>query len=457
MYDLAIIGGGPAGYSAAFEAAKLQMRVVLFEREHLGGTCLNRGCVPTKYLSHVGKKYYEACNPNPDGIQIASAGIDFAVTSGRMERIISSLRTNLEGLLAYGQVAVVKGNAAVVDKNRVVCDEVVYEANNILITTGSGPDKPFVDGAITSDELLKMEEIPRKLHVLGGGVVAVEFAQIFRMLGSEVTMSIRAGRLLRKWDEELALAVEKCMVEKGIRIEKNCNFNDLTIEEGSVVLSALGRKPILPDAASGLWELGADGGIVVDACGQTRTKGIYAAGDVTSGSVQLAHTGMEQGKRAVRHMAGFRLAEEPVVVNCIYGDQEAVSVGITEAEARAKGREVLTTKLSMVSNARTLILGQEHGYTKLIAEKDTGKILGAQLLNERAGDMAAEIALAIDRGITVNEMLETVRPHPSFCEAVTDALGGLEMQLGILNPQKAQKQDRISEGERKGGKLRFWK
>ena len=240
----------------------------------------------------------------------------------------------------------------------------------------------------------------------------------------------------------------------GICIQKNCDFKNLSIDEGSVVLSAAGRVPVLPSVEGNLYDIGEGGGIIADANGRTRTQGIYAAGDVLEGSLQLAHIGMEQGKRAVRHMAGLENSKEPSVVSCIYGEQEAVSVGLTEAAAEAKGLEAVTVKMNMASNARALILDQQDGFVKIIAEKRSGKILGAQLLCERGGDIAAELALGIDRGLTVKEMLETVRPHPSFCEAVTDVLKGIEGQLGIRPAQAASQEP---EKNRKGGKLRFWK
>ncbi|MCI5481189.1 MAG: NAD(P)/FAD-dependent oxidoreductase [Lachnospiraceae bacterium] len=457
MYDLAIIGGGPAGYSAALEAAGRNMRVVLFEYRQLGGTCLNRGCVPTKYLSHVGKKYYEASRADSDGISCSSVNIDFLKTADRMQKIVTELREQLESFLLYGNVEIISGEAKITGDRKVVCEGKTYEAQNLLIATGSAPSEPLLPGAITSDELLKLNKIPEKLHVLGGGVVAVEFAQIFRMLGSEVTLSIRANRILRKWDEEIAEAMTRSMKERGIRIQTNCDFKDLSIGDGSVVLSAAGRKAVLPPTENIVFDLGAGGGILVDSCGRTSVRGIYAAGDVVEGSPQLAHVGMEQGRRAVRHMAGLALSQEAAVVQCIYAAQEAVSVGLTEEEAKAKGLSVVAVKQSMAANARAMIVKQTDGFTKIVAEKESGRIVGAQLMSERAGDMATELALAIDRKMTVSELLCSVRPHPSFCEAITDVLRAMENQLEIREPKKDSQESQEAKSGRKGGLLRFLK
>ena len=432
MYDIAIIGGGPAGYTAAFEAVKNRMSAVLFEQGQMGGTCLNRGCVPTKYLSHVARKYYEAKCAEADGLLYQGIDIDYSKTFSRMNGIVSELRDGLRGRLSRETVEIVQGEASI-DRNRnVVCGGKTYEAKNILICTGAAPIESGMGDGVTSDDILKMNAIPRRLHIMGGGTVAVEFAEIFRMLGSEVTIHIRADRILRKWDKEIAVGLTQSMKKKGIGIEKNCDFAQLAFEKDSVILSALGRHAVLPSFECRLFDIGANGGIVVDGCGWTGTEGVYAAGDVVEGSLQLAHIGMEQGRRAVRSMAGLETKEAAVPVKCIYPDQEIASVGLTAAEAEEKGIWAISAKYSMYANARTVISTQERGFVKILAEKDSKKLIGAQLMCERAGDIAAELALAVNLGITVEEMLHSVRPHPSYAEAVTEALHLLEDKLNDI-------------------------
>lgn len=203
----------------------------------------------------------------------------------------------------------------------------------------------------------------------------------------------------------------------------------MNIDKDAVVLSAAGRRASIPPATYNLFDIGSTGGIIVDENGQTRTAGIYAAGDVVNGSVQLAHVGMEQGRHIVRHIAGMDCPKDAAVIQCIYPDQEIASVGITEADAKGRGIEAVTAKQTMFANARTLISTEKRGFIKVVADKKSRRLLGSQLMCERAGDIVAEFALAINQGLTVDEMARSVRPHPSYCEAVTDVLRIMEDNL----------------------------
>ena len=428
MYDLAIIGGGPAGYSAAFEAAGYNLSVVLFEKDSLGGTCLNRGCVPTKYLSHTARKYYEGANSS-DGIVFQSLSVDYSKTRTRMKEIISSLRDGLSESLKRTETVIINGTAVIKRCGVIACNGQEYTAENIIICTGSVNNAPLADGAKTSDDILDMDHIPEKLHIIGGGIVAVEFAEIFRMLGSDVSISIRGDRILRKWDKEIAVGMTQSMKKKGIRINRGCDLASVTFSQDEVVLSAAGRCASLPACEKDLFDTGAGGGIIVDKNYQTKTKGIFAAGDCVEGSVQLAHTAMEQGRQIVRFIAKGIEPEEHTVIKCIYPGQEVASAGITQAQAAEKGIECVCAKQTMFSNARTLISTDERGFIKIVAARKDGRILGAQLMCEHAGEIISELAVAIDQGLTVDKMLQTVRPHPSYCESLQDALRSLEGML----------------------------
>jgi len=429
IYDLAIIGSGPAGYSAALEAKRHHMSTAIFEQDLMGGTCLNRGCVPTKYLAHVARKYYEIKNAEEDGFIVPEVGIEYKKTLSRMTDIVETLRGGLEEQLCKDGVSVIKGNASIAGKGMVYCDGVLYKAKNILIATGSVPEMPLVEDAVSSDDLLKRNDIPKKLHILGGGTTAVEFAEIFHMFGSRVTISIRADRILRKWDRDISIGLAQSMKKKGIAIQKNCSFDHLNIDKNTVVFSAAGRRASIPSSVNGLFAIGEAGGIVVDGDGQTKTEGIYAAGDVVNGSEQLAHVGMEQGRNIVRHIAGMDYTKNVAVIRCIYPDQEIASVGITEKDAKDNGIDAVIGKQTMFTNARTLISTEERGFIKVIADRKNHIILGAHLMCERAGDIVAEFSLAMNRKLTVEEMAYSVRPHPSYCEAVSDVLRVLEDKL----------------------------
>jgi len=431
MYDLGIIGGGPAGYSAAFEAIKNHLTVVLFECNSMGGTCLNKGCVPTKYLSYVARKYSEAKNSN-DGILFQNVKLEYNITKAKMNKIIISMRESLSESLMQSGVEIVSGNAVLKDKGIIECDGQNFETKNILIATGSVANTPLINTAKTSDEMLDLDYIPKNLHIIGGGAIAVEFAEIYQMFGSEVSISIRGDRILRTWDKELAVGMAQSMKKKGIKINKKCDFSSLDFSQNEIVMSATGRKANIPKTECQLFDIGSDGGIVVDENGQTKTKGVFAAGDVIEGSIQLAHVAMDEGRRVVRFIAKGDLPPKGSVINCIYPNQEIASVGLTEKEAKDMGIDYVIAKQTMYSNARSVISTEERGIIKAIAAKEGGRVLGAQLMCEHAGELVTEFAMAVDQGMTIEDMLHTVRPHPSYCEAIQDLLRILEDKINEM-------------------------
>ena len=428
MFDIAIIGGGPSGYSAAFEAIRHGMSVVLFEYDHVGGTCLNRGCVPTKFLLQVARKKRDA-QKTDDGILFQSIRIDYYKTKIKMESVITSLRTGLAEKLKKSGIEMVYGNATIKRCGVIECNGEEYNTKNIIIATGSIPKSPVISGALTSDEVLGLDQIPDRVHIIGGGTIAVEFAEIFRMLGSSVSISIRGERILKNWDKEIAVGITQSLKKKGVMINKGCNVNSFSISDNEVVISATGRTANLPTVKADLFDIGDDGGILVDKHFQTKTQGIYAAGDVIEGSMQLAHIAMEQGRQIVRFIASGIEPEQASVIKCIYSDQETASVGLTETETKERGIKSIVAKQTMYANARSIISTEERGFMKVVVSKADGKILGAQLMCECAGEIITEFAMAIDQKMTVADMLKSIRPHPSYCEALQDALRSLEDML----------------------------
>lgn len=428
-YDIAVVGGGPGGYSAALEAVKYGLSVILFEKDNIGGVCLNKGCVPTKFLLHTGEEYSEIFRLSRYGINADVPSINMSRTQQENYKIIDGLRNSLREFILSNKITIVPYEAEIVSKNTIKSCNELYEAKNIIIATGSIPRSPFVNGAVTSDELLKFEHIPESFTIIGGGSIAVEFASIFSNFGSKVTIKIRGERLLRKMDKEIAIGAAQILKKQRVIIKTKCSLEDLADNDSEIVLSAVGRVPVLPRFANVSPCLGDDGGIIVDNFGMTSVKGIYAVGDVIAGSPQLAHTAMEQGRRAAQQVAGITLGEPSAVVSCIYIRPEIASVGLSESEARVMGINCICAKQTMYSNARTLIANPERGFVKIVAEADSGKIIGTQLICERAGDIIAEIALAINNEITVSEFCRTVHPHPSFCEAVFETAEILKNKL----------------------------
>lgn len=423
MYKIAIIGGGPAGYSAAFEAVRYGFSVLLFEMDELGGTCLNRGCVPTKYLSHVAELYSNINESKRYGIGVEPTGLDYEKTVAESENIVSKLREDLTNDLLQSEITIVKGKAKLLDETHISCNGEVFEAEHIIIATGSkNTDKPFTE-CINTDELLSLKHLPDKLIILGGGVSAVEFADIFSRLGVRIDIYIRGKRILRKWSKEIAASISSVLKKNGVKIYTEANFADID-KSSATVLSVLGRKPNLEGIDEGLVGIADNGGIVVDEYYRTKTKNIFAVGDVTENSAQLAHVAMEEAKQVVRLIAG-ETTKKSAVVQCIYTMPEVAVVGLSESEAKEAGIDYISAKQTMYSNARTVIGSTDRGFIKIIADKNTEKIIGAELMCERASDMVGELALAINNGITVSELEGSTRAHPTFYEAVTEALAKL--------------------------------
>lgn len=427
MYKIAIIGGGPAGYSAAFEAVRYGFSVLLFEMDELGGTCLNRGCVPTKYLSHVAELYSNINESKRYGIGVEPTGLDYEKTVAESENIVSKLREDLTNNLLQSKITIVKGKAKLLDETHISYNGEVFEAEHIIIATGSkNTDKPFTE-CINTDELLRLKHLPDKLIILGGGVSAVEFADIFSRLGVRIDIYIRGKRILRKWSKEIATSISSVLKKNGVKIYTEADFADID-KSSATVLSVLGRKPNLEgideSIDEGIISIADNGGIVVDEYYRTKTKNIFAVGDVTENSAQLAHVAMEEAKQAVRFIAG-EAVKKSAVVQCIYTMPEVAVVGLSESEAKEKGIDYISSKQTLYSNARTFIGSTDRGFIKIIADKNTKKILGAELMCERASDMVGELALAINSGIKVSELEGSTRAHPTFYEAVTEALSKL--------------------------------
>ena len=339
------------------------------------------------------------------------------------ENIVSKLREDLTNNLLQSKITIVKGKAKLLDETHISCNGEVFEAEHIIIATGSkNVDKPFAD-CINTDELLSLKHLPDKLIILGGGVSAVEFADIFSSLGTQVDIYIRGKRILRKWSKEIAASISSVLKKNGVKIHTEADFADID-KTSATVLSVLGRKPNLEGVDEGLVSIADDGGIVVDEYYRTKTKNIFAVGDVIWHSSQLAHVAMEEAKQVVRLIAG-ETTPKSAVVQCIYTMPEVAVVGLSESEAKEAGIDYISAKQTLYSNARTVIGSTDRGFIKIIADKNTEKILGAELMCERASDMVGELALAINNGIKVSELEGSTRAHPTFYEAVTEALSKL--------------------------------
>ena len=446
-YDLIVIGAGPGGYEAAFEAADLGMKTALIEKEEPGGTCLNHGCIPTKSLLHGAELYRQILEAGRFGIAAGTPDYDPERMQQRKREVILQLRQGIETTAKKKKVEIIHGAGRIRADGTVAvstgAEEEPLRAGKILIATGSRPAIPPIPGAelpgvVTSDELLEWDRKMDRLLIIGGGVIGVEFASLYLALGAEVTVIEAMPQLVPNLDKELAQSLKMLMKKRGAAIHTGarvteirpgdtggllCNFDDGKSEtaEADVILIAVGRKPY----TEGLFEEGSSpamerGRILVNGEYETSIPHVYAIGDVTGG-VMLAHAASAEGRRAARLMAGHEPLEElQYIPSCVYTDPEIACVGLTLDQAKARGIDADSRKALMTANGKTLLSGAERGYIRVVYEKQGGKLLGAQMMCQRATDMISGFTQALCAGLTMRDLSRVIRPHPTFSEAVND-------------------------------------
>lgn len=461
-YDLIVIGSGPGGFAAAVRGAQLGMHVLVAESREVGGTCLNRGCIPTKALMYSADKYREAASFSEIGIGVSGLSFDFAKMHERKNNILASSRTGIESLLKGNGIDMTRAGATLLGGGRVKAGGEVYEADNIVIATGSSAARipiPGVDGAnvFTSDGLLIGEgRFFKKLTIIGGGVIGVEMACIYSSLGSEVTIVEAMQRVLPMMDRDISQNIAMILKKRGVRIFTGASVTSITSENGAVctfkqgdkeqsvesdgVLLSIGRRA----NTEGLFADGAapamtKGRIDVDARYQTSIPGVYAIGDVTAG-IQLAHAATAQGVACAEFISGMEhpSIDPRLVPSCVYTTPEIACVGMTEEQAKEAGHTVKVGKYIMNGNAKTVIEEMPRSFIKLVFDAESEKLLGAQYMCGRATDMIAEMTTAISAGLTKSGLLRALRAHPTFSEAVTDAVFAADgLSLNTMPKRKA--------------------
>lgn len=459
-YDLIVIGAGPGGYEAAFEAADLGMKTALIEKEKVGGTCLNHGCIPTKALLYDAELYGHMKKSDIFGISAKEILYDLRKMQQRKQDVVFHLRKGIEDKAKEKNVELIYGTATICGKGQVFVHAEETErkltSKRILIATGSRPMLPSIEGinlpgVMTSDELLENEEPLSNLVIIGGGVIGVEFATLYNALGTKITVIEAMPQLLPNMDRELSQSLKMLMKKRGVdvvtsaRVEairqgKNskiiCDYmmeKPATVE-ADAVLVCVGRHPyvdgLFADSVQPAMERGC---ILVNEQYETSLPDVYAIGDVTGG-IMLAHTATAEGRNAVRIMAGnLEVADVRWIPSCVYTDPEIACIGMTVAEAKKKGINADSRKVVMGGNGKTVITRGERGFIRVVFEKDTGKILGAQMMCERATDIISEFTQAISIGLTVCDMARVIHPHPTFSEAITDAVRGCAINEKLLS------------------------
>lgn len=447
IYDIAIIGGGPGGYVAAIRAAQLGAKVVLFEKEKIGGTCLNRGCIPTKtFLKSVKalRELKKLTELGITGVEIAEGKIDLGKLLQRKQKVVTRLTTGVAGLLKANGVEVIQGEAVMEGQPGLIkVNAQTYQARNVIIATGSRPKVIPLAGiespaVITSDEALSLEKVPSSLVILGGGVIGVEFALIFRELGAEVAIVEMAERLLPNMDEELAIEIAKVLKNSRIAIYTGAKAkeikNDLLIFEkdgetrelkGEKILVSVGRTPAYEGIA--VEKLGIrteKGAIVTDEFLRTTIPNVFAIGDV-NGKYMLAHKASAEGLAVVANILGTQQKMDyRVIPQCVYSFPEIASVGMSEKEAREKygdSAEIKVGRFPLVANGKAQLEGETRGFVKVIVDKSTNKLLGVHIFSSSATELIAEAVTAMKLGANAEELVECIHPHPTISEAVQEA------------------------------------
>ena len=458
-YQLIVIGAGPGGYTAALRAAALGMHTAVVECREVGGTCLNRGCIPTKTLLHASQVYRDAVDGAGMGVHAAGATFNMEEIFAFKRSVSEKLRGGIHGLLKSAKVDLLEGVGRIAAPGQVdvtAADGTVtrYETEKVLIATGSVNVRPPIpglelEGVMTSDELLEgSDRLYDSLVIIGGGVIGVEFATFYRNLGCAVTLVEGMDRLLPNMDRELGQNLQQILKKQGVEVLTNAMVQSLEQAEGGLavhllqkdkektvtgekVLCAIGRRAYWDGVfAEGMEPAVRGRSLLVGDDFQTSIPGIYAIGDASS-VVQLAHVAAAQGTACVERMCGVAdHVDLNVIPSCIYSTPEIAVVGITEAEAREQGIPAVAGKCTMFGNARTVIEDPGRCFMKIVAHAETHEILGAALMCQHASDMISQISAAMVNHQTAEDLHSVMRPHPSFEEAMSEALDNLVSKLG---------------------------
>ena len=468
QYQLIVIGAGPGGYEAAIRAAQLGLHTALIERRQVGGTCLNRGCIPTKTMLHSAQLYKETAHFELFGLHTENTSFDWAKIHQRKNNVVSKLRSGIEQLIKANKIDFFNTSASILSPHEVQLEqgeETTLYGDNILIATGSVPSRPPIPGldlpgVVTSDELLddpsyaQTDSLPKEILIIGGGVIGVEFASVFSSFGCKVTIVEALDRILSTMDREISQNLSMILKKRGVEIHTGAMVERLEQSDGKLVchftekekpqqissqqiLVAIGRRANTQGLFGNDFSVEMERGhIVTDESFRTSVDSIYAIGDV-SAKIQLAHMASAQGICAAHIIAGkVPPINLQAVPGCIYTDPEIASVGLSEDEAKKQGIPVKKGKFIMSGNGRSIIDEQERGFIKVLAHQDTDVILGAQLMCSRATDIVSELSASIVNDLTVDQLAAVIRPHPTFCEGVTEAVEDVHGMAIHLAPKK---------------------
>ncbi|CAM4230634.1 dihydrolipoyl dehydrogenase [Paenibacillus tarimensis] len=459
--DVAVLGGGPGGYTAAIRAAQLGKTVAIVEMDKIGGTCLHRGCIPSKSLLRSAEVYHTVKEAEQFGVVTGGeTAIRYDLVSKRKSDTVGKLYKGLQYLMNKHKIEIIKGKGRIIGpsifspRSGALAVELAdgemetVISTNLIIATGTRPRKlPHLnyDGVhiMTSDDVLEMEALPKDMIIIGGGVIGVEWASMLHDFGVGVTVVETADRLLPSEDEDVSTELMKLFRTRGIRVLTNVNLNlescisgdgKVSIEgdsgegslqlEASAILVSVGREANIEEIGLEATDIQVHNGFIkTNASLQTREPHIYAIGDVTGG-VQLAHAAAHEGVFAVEHLAGFKpeLVQAHRIPRAVYSRPEIASLGWTEKQARSQGFNVKTGKIPFAAIGKAVVKGETDGFVKVVADEASGDVLGVHMIGPHVTDLITEAALADLLNASVWEVGQLIHPHPTLSEALGEAM-----------------------------------
>ena len=464
-YDVVIIGGGPGGYVAAIRASQLGLSTAIVEKHKLGGTCLHKGCIPSKALLRSAEVYQQTKNSLDYGVISNGVTLDFTKVQDRKNTIVEKLFNGIQYLMKKGKIDVYNGTGRILGPSifSPMSGTISVEMNDgsenemllpkhVIVATGSRPRSLSglkVDGTfiMSSDEALQLETLPKSLLIIGGGVIGIEWASMMSDFGVDVTVVEYAPTILPTEDEEIAKEMQRLLKKKKVKIVTNAKLltSTLEIQDHQVLINAdvkgvektftvekmlvcVGRKANLEGIGIENTEIMISNGYIeTNIHYQTKESHIYAIGDCIGG-LQLAHVASHEGISAIEHIAGLQTSaiDSSFVPKCIYSNPEVASVGLSETEARARGFDVKIGKFSFQGAGKALVLGESNGFVKIVADRKTNDLLGVHMIGPHVTDLISEAGLAKVLDATPWEISHAIRPHPSLSEVISEAALAVE-------------------------------
>ncbi len=446
-FDLAVIGAGPGGYAAAIKGGQLGLKTCLIEKDpKLGGTCLHKGCIPTKALLHSAYLYDTIKNASEYGIEVKDVKLNIDLMHKYKSKVVSKMAMGLDFLMKKNKVKVINGFGRLKDRNTITVDGTEVKAENIILATGGAPKAiPGLEldgkGVLSSDEILQLERVPKSLLVVGAGAVGIEFASLYLKLGSQVTVVELLPNIVPLEDEDVSAELKKILTRRKMKIYNGCKVTKLKAQTGAyeaaiqgqdgkeikeifeIVLVAVGRKACTDGI--GLESAGIKterGLITVNGFMQSTVPNVYAIGDIVP-TPALAHVATAEGLIAVEHIKG--IAKEPLnydrIPNCTFCDPQIASIGLSEGKARERGYKVKVGKFPFMALGKAAILGETEGFVKIISEEKYDEILGVHIIHSYASYMIGEAVAVLNGEMTGESLARSVHPHPTLSEGIMEA------------------------------------